>query len=408
MNKVIVIGGGPAGLLAAGHAAEQGNQVTLIEKNLNPGKKLLITGKGRCNITNYSSGKDHIDHIPDNGKFLYSAYARFSPYDLYGFFSEYGLKLKVERGDRVFPASDRSLDVLKILLKYLKDNNVNVRQNTVQKIINNNNSVQGVKLADGTFLKANNVILAAGGSSYPSTGSDGSGIKLAEELGHRIVQIRPGLVPLKTAERWVKDLVGLRLRNVEISVYNSEEEIVYHDFGEMDFLPDGVGGPIILSASMYLENLAENSYYLEINLKPALSDEQLDNRILRDFKKYSRKNFSNVLGDLLPIKLIPIIINLSGIDPKKTVNQITATERSYLLKLLRKLPLTLIGAGPFEQAIVTRGGVAIEEIEPATMESKLINGLFFAGEVIDVAALTGGYNLQIAFSTGFLAGDNCT
>lgn len=404
MKKVIVIGGGPAGMMAALQAAEAGNKVSLIEKNKNLGKKLLITGKGRCNLTNYSDLNQHIKNIIDNPEFLYSSLAEFDAYRLYYFFEGLGLPLKIERGDRVFPESNRSQDVLKVLQKELFKDNVEIIQDQVEEILVKAQSAEGVKLKYQGQLEADKIILAAGGSSYPATGSDGSGFKLAENIGHKIIEPTPGLCGLKTKEDWIYEAQGLKLKYVDLKLLKNGEEI-YSEFGDLEIRKNYLDGPIVISASMFIDQ-SPAEYQIIIDLKPALDNQTLDQRLLRDFDKYSNKFFGNSLGDLLPKKLIPIILKLSSIKYNKTVNQITAAEREELVYLLKNLKLNIKAKKGFERAIVTRGGVSTEEIDPKTMESKLINNLHFAGEIIDLAALTGGYNLQIAFSTGYKAGNN--
>ena len=404
MTEVIVIGGGPAGMMAALQAARKGNKVSLIEKNKNLGKKLLITGKGRCNLTNYSDLNQHIKNIIDNPEFMYSSLAEFDAYRLYYFFEGLGLPLKIERGDRVFPKSNRSQDVLKVLQKELFKAEVEIIQDEVQAILSKNKRVQGVKLKYQGQLKAEKVILAAGGSSYPQTGSDGSGFKLAQALGHKIIKPEPGLCGLKTKEDWIYQAKGLKLKYVELKLLKRGKEI-FSQFGDLEIRSSYLDGPIVISASMFIDDDPEK-YQLEIDLKPALDYQTLDQRILRDFDKYANKYFGNSLGDLLPQKLIPLIIERSSIDYKKTVNQITAAEREELIQLLKNLKLNIKAKKGFERAIVTRGGISTEEIDPKTMESRLIDDLYFAGEVIDLAAMTGGYNLQIAFSTAYKAGNS--
>ena len=404
LNKVIVIGGGPAGMMAALQAAKNKNKVTLIEKNKNLGKKLLITGKGRCNLTNYSDLNQHIKNIVDNPEFMYSSLAEFDAYRLYYFFEGLGLPLKIERGDRVFPSSNSSRDVLKVLQKELFKHDVEIIQDQAAEILLKDGKVSGLKLKYQGQLSADKIILAAGGSSYPQTGSDGSGFKLAAAAGHKIISPEPGLCGLKTKEEWIYEAQGLKLKYINLKLLKYGEEI-YSEFGDLEIRNNYLDGPLIISASMYIDQ-DPRAYQLEIDLKPALDYQTLDQRILRDFEKYSNKFFGNSLGDLLPQKLIPIVINLSSIDYDKTVNQITAAEREELIQLLKNLKLNIKGKKGFERAIVTRGGVSTEEIDPKTMESRLITDLYFAGEIIDLAALTGGYNLQIAFSTGYKAGNN--
>lgn len=404
MQKVIIIGGGPAGMMAALQAVRAKNQVEIIEKNKRPGKKLLITGKGRCNLSNYSDTAEHIRNIIDNPEFMYSSLAEFNPYQLYYFFENLGLKLKIERGDRVFPVSNRSADVLKIMERELLKNKVSLIQDEVVKILSSDSEIEGVQLKYGGFKAADKIILAAGGKSYPQTGSDGSGFLLAAQLGHQIIKPEPGLTALLTAEDWIYQAAGLKLKNVELKLLRNKE-VIYSGFGELEIRDGYLDGPLIITASMFIDhNPAE--YELVLDLKPALDYNTLDQRLLRDFAKYSNKYFANSLADLLPSKLIPVIISRSKINYQKTVNQITAAEREDLLKLFKKLTLKLKEKKGFKRAIITRGGVSTAEINPQTMESSLISGLYFAGEIIDVAALTGGFNLQIAFATGFKAGNN--
>lgn len=406
-KRVIVIGGGPAGMMAAGTAGRRGLDVTLIEKNDRLGRKLLITGKGRCNITNDMDVEGLISNVPVNGKFLYSAFYTFSNYDLLNLLHDLGLATKVERGGRVFPASDKSLDVVKALQKYLDLNGVRVLRGEVEQVLARDGQVVQVTLKGGSRLDCEAVVVATGGVSYPLTGSTGDGYRFAEENGHTVTILKPALVPLEVKEDWAAEAQGLTLKNISISVYDGRNKRVYTDFGELLFTHFGVSGPVILSASSHLDDPAENEYRLVIDLKPALSPTALDERIQRDFAKYINKIYANSLGDLLPKMLIPIVIRLSGIPPEKKVNQITREERERLEWILKNLTLSIKGFRPLSEAIVTSGGVKVEEINPSTMESKLVRGLFFAGEVLDVNAYTGGFNLQIAFSTGYLAGLNC-
>lgn len=417
MNKVVVVGAGPAGLFAALQASQRGADVTLVEKKERPARKLLITGKGRCNLTNNADIQDFIENIPGNGEFLYSAFYRFDNNQLIEFFNNLGVKTKVERGGRVFPDSDRAVEIVDALVRQVKKSGVEIICGAeADNLIIKDKCIKGIRLRDKTELLCDSVILAAGGKSYPATGSTGDGYRMAKEAGHRIIDPKPSLVPLVAGEEWVKELQGLSLKNVSIKIMNKGKKQLYEDFGEMLFTHFGVSGPIIISSSRHLLNTffkdgkavdTGDDVKLFIDLKPALSYEKLDERIQRDFAKYSRKLFKNGLDDLLPGKLIPIIIDLCGISPEKPVNQITKAERTNLVNTLKKMEITIKGFRPIEEAIVTAGGVDTDEINPSTMESKLIKGLFFAGEIIDVDGYTGGFNLQIAFSTGYLAGQNC-
>ncbi len=407
-KKVVIIGAGPAGLIAAGKAAEKGCDVVLVEKNERVGKKLLISGKGRCNITNDTDIEGLIENTPGNGNFLYSSFYTFSNNDLLDFLKSNGLETKVERGGRVFPISDRSQDVVEALLRYTRDTGVKLMLKTrVIDIKTSNGSVCGVTVSGGQELECDSVIIATGGVSYPGTGSTGDGYAIAEKSGHTIIPVKPSLVPLVVSDEWVKELQGLSLKNVEITIINKKGKKVYSDFGEMLFTHFGVSGPVILSSSRHIMDYGYKDVKLVIDLKPALGEDKLDDRVQRDFEKYSRKQFKNSLDDLLPQKLIPVIIKLSGINPEKFVNQITKEERKVVVKVLKNLELNISGSRPVTEAIVTAGGVCTDEINPSTMESKLIKGLYFAGEVIDVDAYTGGFNLTIAFSTGYVAGISC-
>lgn len=404
-TKVLVIGAGPAGMVAAGTAAQMGCKVTIIEKNKRVGRKLMITGKGRCNITNNCSNTDFISAVPTNGKFLYSAINNFSAEDTIAFFENLGLKTKTERGNRVFPLSDKAVDVVDALQNFIMTNGCRVMQGTVQSLIIKNGELCGVKLANSTVMYADRVIIACGGMSYPLTGSTGDGYSLARQAGHTIVQPKPSLVPLVSNDSYCKKLQGLSLKNVSISVIdNTTGKEIYKDFGEMLFTHFGVSGPIILSASAHMSKLESNKYSVIINLKPALSEEQLNKRIQRDFSENINKSLSNTLLKLLPSKMVPVIVELSGIDGETKCNQITKEQRLTILHLLQNLSVSIHSFRPIEEAIVTSGGVSVSEINPKTMESKIIGGLFFAGEVIDVDAYTGGFNLQIAYSTGYSAG----
>ena len=411
--KVIVIGGGPAGMMSAIASAENGNKVILIEKMQSLGRKLLITGKGRCNITSSLSMDEFIKNTPGNGMFLYSVYKNYTNTDIINFLKRQGLEVKEERGNRIFPITDKSQDVLKCFTKRLKELNVEILLNQkVSEILVKDEEVIGVKLQD-KIINADKIILATGGESYPLTGSTGDGYKMVEKLGHTVTKIKPSLVPLETFEKdTCKEMQGLSLRNVEIKLKDIEKnKIIYEDFGEMLFTHFGVSGPTILSSSAHLvryknmdELLKNKKIKLSIDLKPALSEEKLDERILRDFNEIKNKQFKNSLDKLLPQKLINIIIERSGINPQKQVNEIKKEERRNLVKLLKNFEVTIKGFRPIDEAIITSGGINIKEINPKTMESKIVNGLYFAGEIIDVDSYTGGFNLQIAYSTGYTAG----
>lgn len=418
--KVIIIGGGPAGMLAAITSAQNGNETTIIEKNNRLGKKLLITGKGRCNITSSIDINDFINNIPGNGKFLYSAFQNYTNKDIINFLEKNGVSVKEERGNRIFPKSDKSLDVEKAFEREITRLHINVKLNSkVTKIMVKNNKVEGVKYLNSENIEktlyADKIILATGGTTYPLTGSTGDGYKMAEQLGHTVTKIKPSLVPLTASKGSIKicqKLQGLSLRNVAIRLIDEEKnKKIYEDFGEMIFTHFGVSGPTILSSSAHLlryknveELLANGKITLEIDLKPALSEQQLDLRIQRDFSANKNKEFKNSLDALLPQKLIPVIVDLSGIDEDKKVNEVTKEERLKLVELLKKFNVTISGFRPLEEGIITAGGINVKEINPKTMESKIVEGLFFAGEIIDVDAYTGGFNLQIAYSTGYTAG----
>lgn len=403
-KKVIVIGGGPAGMMAAGTAALNGCDVCLIEKNKILGKKLLITGKGRCNVTNFCDVDNVIKNInSSNPKFMYSALNAFSCYDTYAFFEEYGVSLKIERGNRVFPMSDRAVDVRDALKKYISDNGVKVLNENVTDIISDPLQV----VTERQICNADAVILATGGLSYPLTGSTGDGYRFASRLMHKIIKTSPALVAIEGDEDICSQMSGLSLKNVAIKVTDDSGSIVYSDFGEMLFTHTGVSGPVILSASSKLD-FSHNNYILHIDLKPALSHEELDKRVLKDFSKYSNKDFVNSLGDLLPNKLINVVINKTGVEPRIKVNSMTKFQRNLLVETIKDFKILLARKSGYEQAIITSGGVSTEDINPKTMESLLVKGLYFAGEIIDVDANTGGYNLQIAFSTGYLAGVSCS
>lgn len=410
--NVIVIGGGAAGMMAAIMSARNGNKVTILEKMRSLGRKLSITGKGRCNITNATDMDNFIKNVPGNGRFLYSAFSQFTNQDTIDFFNEIGVKTKVERGDRVFPVSDSAMEVIDRLKKELDKRKVKIIVNSrVEKILVEDGKVVGVKTADNTY-SCDKVILATGGKSYPTTGSTGDGYKMAEMLGHTVVKPKASLVPIELYEKDIVDLQGLSLKNVSIKIKDGQKQ-VYEDFGEMLFTHFGVSGPIILSSSAHLlrvknvdEKLKNKEITLEIDLKPALTAEKLETRIQRDFEKYTRKQYKNSLNDLLPGKMINYIIKKSNIPEEKQTDQITKEERRKLAEILKKLEFKIKGFRTIDEAIITAGGINIKEINSSTMESKLVNGLFFAGEIIDVDAYTGGFNLQIAFSTAYLAAKN--
>ncbi|MBE7016017.1 MAG: NAD(P)/FAD-dependent oxidoreductase [Ruminococcaceae bacterium] len=402
-KKVAVIGGGPAGMIACGRLKERVKKVYLIEPNMFLGKKLRITGKGRCNITNIADVEEAMQNIPTNSRFLYSALYSFTNDDIISLLNSYGVATKVERGGRVFPESDSAKDVADALKKYALGKNVEWIKDKAVSIITKDGMVSGVKLLKSS-LEVDSVIIATGGASYPLTGSTGDGYKMASELGHSIVEPKPSLVPIVTHEKWVADVMGLSLKNVSITMVNEKGKKIYTDFGEMLFTHFGISGPIALSASCHLKKAKSAKIYLD--LKPALTLEQLDKRVCRDFEKYVKKHLQNSLDDLLPKNLIPIVIKLSELDPHKEVSSITKEERRRLVNVIKSIELSVKGTRPIDEAIITSGGVKVSEINPSTMESKLVSGLFFAGEVIDVDAYTGGYNLQIAYSTGFLAGEN--
>jgi flavoprotein family protein len=432
--KVVVIGGGPAGIMSAISAKNSGNDVILIEKMNSLGKKLLITGKGRCNITSSLNINEFIQNIPGNGRFLYSAFQNFTNEDIINLLKKHNVKVKEERGNRIFPVSDKSKDVLDAFYEELKNLNVKIYTNsTVNQIIVKDGSVTGVEYTFNNnkyTINADKVILATGGKSYPTTGSTGDGYEMAKKLGHTITEIKPSLIPIvanensaiekinlegyKNSKELCKSLQGLSLKNVKIQFEDIEKnKVIYDDFGEMLFTHFGISGPTILSSSAHIirykninELLKQGKIILKIDLKPALSNEKLDLRILRDFEKEKNKLFRNSLDELLPQKLIDPVIHLSGINPNKKVNEISKKERMQLLKILKEFCITISGFRPVEEAIITAGGINIKEINPKTMESKLINNLYFAGEIIDVDAYTGGFNLQIAYSTGVTAGLN--
>lgn len=403
MYDCIIIGAGAAGLFSALSASERGKRVLILEKNNIPGKKIRITGKGRCNITNSCSFDELIENIPGNGKFLYSSLSRFSNYDIIDTFNRLGLETVVERGNRVFPASNKSIDVVNVLVKELERRNVEIRYNScVCKIVYENEYVKSVYVND-QFIETKNLIIATGGLSYPGTGSTGDGYRFAIEAGHTIVPTKTSLVPLVSPDQWIKELQGLSLKNIRLSLIN-KDGCFYSDFGEMLFTHNGISGPLVLTGSRHYISQQYKEIIASIDLKPALDEEKLDTRLLRDFEKYSRKQLKNAFNDLLPAKMIPVFVNRLDIDDNKTVNQITSYERKQILTLLKDFRINIISHGKMAEAVVTSGGVCTKEINPKTMESKIKKGLFFAGEVIDVDGYTGGFNLTVAFSTGYLAG----
>ncbi len=404
MKNIAIIGCGAAGMMAAIAAADNGHNVTIYEKNEKAGKKLFITGKGRCNITNASDIEVILNNIVTNKKFMYSSLYTMDNQMIIKMFESFDVPIKVERGNRVFPVSDKSSDVIRGLTDALRKRNVKIKYNTpVKNILIENDEIKGIQTQnEKEYYDA--VIVATGGVSYSSTGSTGDGHKMAKQYGHKITELRPALVPLTVDENYAKELQGLSLKNVEVTIYNNNRKI-YNDFGEMLFTHFGISGPLILSASSVIgKYIKDNRLVLTIDLKPAMSDKQLDERILRDFEKSINRDFKNSLDELLPKKMIPVIIEYTKISPFKKVNTITKEERNILVNALKRFTLTINGTRGFNEAIITQGGVSIKDINPATMESKLVKNLYFAGEVIDVDALTGGYNLQIAWSTGYLAG----
>ena len=411
MSHVIVVGGGAAGMFAAIAAAKNGHQVTLYEKNEKLGKKIFITGKGRCNITNAADMEELFDAVVTNSKFLYSSFYGYTNQNVIDFFEDAGVPVKIERGNRVFPISDHSSDVIRALEREMKKVGVKVCLNTeVKSVEAEKGKFDKVVLKDTTTQTADACIVATGGLSYRSTGSTGDGFRFAENVGHKVTQCFPSLVPMETKEPWICELQGLSLRNVEAKILDGKKEL-YKDFGEMLFTHFGVSGPLIISASSYVgkkfmdKNGQKKELTLEIDLKPALTEEQLDQRVLRDFEENHNRQFKNAITKLFPTKLIPVMLELGGIDPEKKVNSIEKEERKQFVHLIKHFCMTLTGLRDYPEAIITKGGVNVKEIDPGTMESKLVKGLYFAGEVLDLDALTGGFNLQIAWSTGYAAGN---
>lgn len=407
MSKVIVIGGGAAGMMAAIFAARNEREVILIEQNEKLGKKLFITGKGRCNFTNACETEDLFQNVVTNPKFLYSAFYSFSNQMVMDFFEELGLSYKIERGNRVFPVSDHSSDVIKVLEKELRKQNVEILLHTkVKSLFLEKNICKGVILSDNKKLSADSVVVATGGVSYPRTGACRDGYDFAMSAGHTITDIKPSLVPFELKDECCRDLMGISLKNVSAAIYAGDKKI-YSDFGEMLFTHFGVSGPIIIKASAYIHKYIGKELKLYLDLKPALDDKQLDERLLRDFKLFQNKQLKNSLDKLLLRALVPVVIEKSGLDGEKKINELTKEERRRLAATVKKLPFTITGLRGFDEAIITKGGISVKEIDPGTMESKLTGGLYFAGEVLDLDAHTGGFNLQIAWSTGYLAGNSC-
>ena len=411
MSHVIVVGGGAAGMFAAIAAAKNGHQVTLYEKNEKLGKKIFITGKGRCNITNAADMEELFDAVVTNSKFLYSSFYGYTNQNVIDFFEDAGVPVKIERGNRVFPISDHSSDVIRALEREMKKVGVKVCLNTeVKSVEAEKGKFNKVVLKDTTTQTADACIVATGGLSYRSTGSTGDGFRFAENVGHKVTQCFPSLMPMETKEPWICELQGLSLRNVEAKILDGKKEL-YKDFGEMLFTHFGVSGPLIISASSYVgkkfmdKNGQKKELTLEIDLKPALTEEQLDQRVLRDFEENHNRQFKNAITKLFPTKLIPVMLELGGIDPEKKVNSIEKEERKQFVHLIKHFRMTLTGLRDYPEAIITKGGVNVKEIDPGTMESKLVKGLYFAGEVLDLDALNGGFNLQIAWSTGYAAGN---
>lgn len=406
MSKIAVVGGGAAGLLCAAKSAEKDNDVILIEKMNRCGRKLMITGKGRCNVTNASFELDDlISNVPTNPRFLYSAFSNFMPYDTMALFEELGVPLKIERGNRVFPQSDKAVDIVDALVNYAKQSGVKIIQGKVKAFELDGNAIKTLILDDKTKIECDKVCLCTGGKSYPLTGSTGDGYTLARSVGHTITPLKPSLVPLVCSNNFIPRLQGLSLKNIEITLFE-EDKAIYSDFGEMIFTHYGVSGPVILSASSHIKNMGKKSYKIKIDLKPALDFHTLDKRVCRDFEEFANKDFVNSLSKLLPNKLIPVIVSLSGINAGEKVNQITREQRLKLVDLIKNFYVTVSDFRPIDEAIVTSGGVNVKEINPKTMCSKIIDNLYFAGEIIDVDAYTGGFNLQIAFSTAVLCADN--
>ncbi len=410
MDKIydtIIIGGGAAGLMAGYSSAAYGKNTLIIERNKGCGAKLLITGKGRCNVTNNCDLDEFLKNVPTNSRFLYSAYSNFTSSDCIDFFERAGVPLKTERGNRVFPVSDKAVDIVSALVRTCKDFGVSFFNGRVSEILHEDGAVTGVLCDDGTKISAKSVLIATGGKSYPKTGSTGDGYLLAKSLGHSVTKIKPSLVPVVSPNKFCAELMGLSLKNVTLSLHDLDKNsVVFSELGEMLFTHFGVSGPLVLSASCHIKDIDKKRYKFTIDFKPALDEKKLDERILRDFLEIPNRIFANSISKLLPSKLIPVVIKLSGISPDKQVNSVTKKEREGLVNLLKNFPIEISSFRPIDEAIVTSGGVSVKEVSPKTMESKLISGLYFAGEVLDLDAYTGGFNLQIAFATGYLAGQN--
>ncbi|MDE5985130.1 MAG: NAD(P)/FAD-dependent oxidoreductase [Eubacterium sp.] len=406
MAKIVVIGGGAAGLLCAAKSALNGNDVIVLEKMERPARKLMITGKGRCNVTNATFELDDlISYVPTNPRFMYSAFSNFMPYDTMALFEELGVPLKIERGNRVFPQSDKAVDIVDALVNYCKDSGVQIIHACAKAFECDGTRITLVILDDKTKIECDKVAVCTGGKSYPLTGSTGDGYALAKSVGHTVTEIKPSLVPLVCSNNFVPKLQGLSLKNISIKLFENDK-VIYSDFGEMLFTHYGISGPVILSASSHIRNMGKKQYKISIDLKPALDEQILDKRLQRDFAEQSNKDFINSLNKLLPKKLIPVIVLLSGVEPSAKVNQITKEQRQRLVKLIKNLTVDVSAFRPVEDAIITSGGINVKEIDPKTMKSKIMDNLYFAGEVIDVDAYTGGFNLQIAFSTAVLCAQN--
>ncbi len=403
MPECIVIGGGAAGMMAAGTAAQTGIDTAIVEKNTMLGRKLRITGKGRCNVTNIADMETMMQQIPGNAKFLYSAFRNFTNEDTIAFFEQWGVPLKTERGGRVFPQSDKAIDIVNALIRFCRENGVKSLQAQVAEVMVTEGQVRGVRLQSGKAIACRSVILATGGKSYPRTGSTGDGYRMAQQLGHHIVPPRASLVPVEIKETWVHALQGLSLKNVRLSLYEDSRKI-WEEQGELLFTHFGLSGPLVLSASCHMRGIPDKAYELRIDLKPALSEQVLQERLLRDFETYANKDIVNYLPTLVPHKLVEYLLRQSGLEAHTKVHQIRRQQRQNMVHALKEMCVPVSGLRPIEEAIITAGGVSTKEVNPSTMESKRVRGLYFAGEVLDVDAYTGGYNLQIAFSTGVLAG----